>query len=239
MRIAEGRTKTPRRVKKSKGMAIRIAGRVRIPEWVRDQATFRKWARSPACPEKARVAFYKGTLWVDPDIEQFYIHNQIKAEITAIILPLVKSGRNGRYGADGMLISNSEVGLSTVPDGFFFTFDSYRAGRIRDVAGTKNGCTEFEGSPDMILEVVSRSSETKDLVDLRELYWCAGIPEYWVADARTEEVSFEILKNRQAGYVATRRLPGGWLHSEVFQKSFRLVRGEDEIKKPTFTLEVK
>ena len=240
MRTVERRTKKPRRAKKCKGgMAIRIAGRLDIPDWVQDQESFRKWARSPECPEKAQVAFYKGTLWVDPAKEQFYIHNQVNAELTAVLLPLVKANGIGRYGTDGMLISNPDVGLSSVPDGFYFSFEAFRSGRIREVAGTKNGCTEFEGVPDMVMEVVSNSSETKDFLDLRDLYWRASIPEYWLIDARTEEVSFDILKSAEGGYVATKRLSGGWLRSDVFHKSFRLMRTQDAIGKPEYALEVK
>jgi Uma2 family endonuclease len=231
--------KRPRPKQKGGGMALRIAGRLDVPKWVRDHASFRRWARSPEVSEKAQIAFYNATLWIDPDMEQFYVHNQVKAEVTAVLLPLVKAAGTGRYGTDGMLITNPEFELSTVPDGFYFSFESFRAGAIREVAGARNGCTEFEGVPEMILEVVSNSSETKDLVDLRDLYWRAGVREYWLIDARTEEVSFEILKTGDRGFVETKRLPGGWLRSELFHKAFRLVRSQDPIGRPVYTFEVK
>ena len=172
-------------------------------------------------------------------MEQFFLHNQVKAEMTAVLLPMARAKKLGRYGTDGMLISNMKVGLSTVPDGFFFSYETFRSGRIRKISAAKNGCTEFEGVPEMVLEVVSNSSETKDLIDLRDQYWRAGILEYWLLDARTDEVSCEILKRGSNGYVSTKRLAGGWLRSEVFQAMFRLVKDEDEIGEPIYTLEVK
>ena len=73
MRTVERRTREARREKaRPAGMAIRIAGRVEIPDYVRDHESFRRWARSAECPEHLRVAFYDGDLWVDPDMEQIY-----------------------------------------------------------------------------------------------------------------------------------------------------------------------
>ena len=44
--------------------------------------------------------------------------------------------------------------------------------------GKKGGYVEVEGSPDMVLEVISDSSVRKDDVLLRQGYWDAGIGEY-------------------------------------------------------------
>jgi len=172
-------------------------------------------------------------------MEQFFVHNQVKLAIALVLAPLVKSNRTGRYGTDGMPVTNPNIELSTVPDGFYYSFDAFRSGRIRERASARNGCTEFEGVPEMVLEVVSNSSETKDLVDLREWYWKGGIEEYWLVDARTEEVSIEILKKGEGGYISEKRAAGGWVRSNVFRKSFRLVRGDDEVGKPIYTLEVR
>ena len=240
MQVVERKMKKSRRPDKPRGgMAIRIAGRLDIPEWVRDHESFRRWARSPDCPEKMRFAFYNGDLWVDAEMEQFYAHNDVKAECTAVLRPLFSKRETGRYATDGMLLSHPSVGLSTVPDGFYFSFEALQAGRIREITGTANGCIEFEGIPELVLEVVSDSSEDKDLVDLPFLYWEAGIPEYWIIDARTKEVRFEVLKHGPKAYLTTRKQAGGWLKSDVFGRSFRLVRGTDPIGKTIYSLEVK
>jgi hypothetical protein len=56
-------------------------------------------------------------------------------------------------------------------------------------------------------------------------WFLAGIPEYWVVDARGEEMEFQIYKHGANRYSATRK-QDGWLKSALFGKSFRLIRGE-------------
>jgi Uma2 family endonuclease len=76
------------------------------------------------------------------------------------------------------------------------------------------------------------------MIRTRELYWQAGIAEYWLVDARGETLEFTIFQRGPRGYVATRR-QGGWLKSKVLGKSFRLIRHIDALEHPEFTLEVK
>lgn len=218
-------------------MGVRIAGRMDIPDWVRDHESFRRWARSPACPETARIAFYDGDLWVDPEMEQLYVHNQVKHQVSLTLGPLVED--RGLYIPEGMLLSNPKAKLSTVPDGYFVSDAALDSGRAREVAGTEEGYVEIEGTPEMVLEVVSKSSETKDLIDLKEQYWRAGIDEYWIIDARGEEVRFELLRHGSKGYISTRKQSGGWLKSEVFGRSFRIVRGQNRRGRPSYKLEIK
>ncbi|MBO0699914.1 MAG: Uma2 family endonuclease [Zavarzinella sp.] len=187
MRTVERRSKPGRPApRRAAGIAVRIAGRVEIPAYVRDHESFRQWARSPDCPEKLRVAFYNNGLWVDADMEQFFAHNAVKAAFSVVLLPLALSMKLGRFAIEGMLFTNPRVGVSTIPDGFLISYESVRTGRLRKVRGKKNGCVEYEGTADMVLEVVSDSSEEKDLLDLARLYWEAGVIEYWLADARTD-----------------------------------------------------
>jgi Uma2 family endonuclease len=72
----------------------------------------------------------------------------------------------------------------------------------------------------------------------RILYWRAGIPEYWLVDARGDRLYFEIYRLTPEGYVATRR-QSSWARSRVFGKSFRLTRRKDELGNPEFTLSVR
>jgi Uma2 family endonuclease len=222
-------------------MAIRLANGFVIPDWVRDHESFRRWARSEEFPEKARASFYHGDLWVESesDMEEFYFHNQIKAEFAVLLLPFAKASRLGRYGTDGMLVSSAETGLSTMPDGFYFSYAALKAGRIRKVAGEHGHCTEFEGIPEMVLQVLSRSSEERDLVDLPPLFFAAGVAEYWLVDARTAEAKFELMKRGATEFVATKKQAGGWLKSDIFGRSFRLTRAADPVGDPEYTVEMK
>ena len=97
---------------------------------------------------------------------------------------------------------------------------------------------ELEGTPDMVLEVISASSVTKDTKELRDRYWQAGISEYWLVDVRKNPLRFEILYRDATAYVS---IPAnaGWLRSKVFGKEFRLVQQVDPLGQPLFTLEVR
>jgi Uma2 family endonuclease len=185
------------------------------------------------------VAFYDGGIWVDPAMERFYAHNQVKLAVAVTLDGLVRAGRLGRFVGEGMLWSNPDVDFSTVPDGYFVSFEAFRTGRMRQVPGTQGDSVELEGTPEMVLEVVSDSSVQKDLVDMPPQYYEAGVLEYWTIDVRGGEPQFQIWKRGPRGFVLPRKPAGGWRKSDVFAQSFRLVAGQDELGEPLYTLEVK
>ena len=122
-------------------------------------------------------------------------------------------------------------GDQTEPDAMFASYETFRSGRLRQISGRRpEGVIEVEGTPDMVLEVISRSSVRKDTVDLLDQYWQAGIREYWLIDPRREPIPFDILRHTARGYVATRR-QNGWLKSVVFGKSFQLLRSNQFVEK--------
>jgi putative restriction endonuclease len=211
---------------------------LRIPDWVADLATFRRWVKSDAVPEKGRVCYLGGEVWVDVSGEQVFSHNLVKQAFNLVLGGLVAANRLGRYHPDGVLLTNAAADLSSQPDGLFVSHASRAAGRLRAVAGARSGFTELEGTPEMVLEVVSDSSVEKDTITLPVLYWRAGIPEYWLVDARGERPTFGLLKRGAKGYTAVRQ-QSGWVKSSVFGRSFRLTRGVDEFGDPEFTLDVR
>ncbi len=151
---------------------------------------------------------------------------------------LVGAKKLGKFFPDGLLLTNEEADLSGNPDGTFVSNASFRAERVRLIEGAKSDHVEMEGSPDMVLEVVSDGSESKDTEILRELYWKAGIREYWLVDARGDRLAFDIFRRTSRGYSATPKT-GGWMKSTVFGQSFRLSRRTDELGHPEFTLRVR
>src|SRR5205085_10093912 len=124
------------------------------------------------------------------------------------------------------------------PDATFVSQARRRSEEVRLVEGMEEGFLELEGTPDMVLEVVSPTSVRKDKVLLRKAYWDAGISEYWLVDARKEPLSFDILRHTAKGYTATRK-QAGWLRSALFGKSFRLTRRTDPLGQPDFMLETR
>jgi Uma2 family endonuclease len=213
---------------------------ISIPGEVVDHESYRRWARSDAFPQRGRFAYLNGVLWVDLSIEPIYSHTRVKGAFITALVGVIKSDGTGLYMTHGMLLSHPGAGLSTEPDGMYVSYEAMQSGRvlrIPDAAGTD--CIELEGSPEMTLEVVSDTSVRKDTVDLPELYWKAGVLEYWLVDVREEQVVFTILKHGRKGYVAVRPQKGGWLKSNVFGRSFRLTRGTDPLGDPEYTLEVR
>lgn len=210
---------------------------VQVPFWVNDLESFRRWMLSDDSPEKIPLFFLAGEVWIDMSKEQFFSHNQLKKVIFRVLSGLEKQAR-GRFIPDGMLVTNEAADLSGNPDGVFVTNDSFRTGRVKLIEGKDDGFVELEGSPDMVLEVVSDSSVEKDNDVLMDLYWKAGIREYWLVDARGERIDFQLLRHTARGYVATRP-SGGWRKSAVFGKSFRLTRQRDDLGHPDFTLDVR
>src|SRR5688572_19016531 len=140
--------------------------------WVRDLATFRRWAEEDEELDFGRVGYLKGTVWVDMSKEQLYSHNAIKTELTIVVGGLVKKKRIGRYFSDGALLVSVPADLAGQPDGVFVSFETMRTGRVKDVESKRDGgYVELEGAPDLVIEVVSRSSVKKDFVRLRQAYW--------------------------------------------------------------------
>ncbi len=218
--------------------SIVINGEVRLPGNLTDHEAFRRWARSDDCPEKLDISFLNGVLWVDLSREELYTHNGVKGEIARCLANLIEERGLGHYCMHGMLFSHPGAGLSSMPDGLFVSYVALKNGHVRQVPNARGvGVVELEGAPEMVLEVVSDSSEEKDLVLLPVLYHAAGIDEFWRVDARGE-LTFEILRWRSPGYEAL-RLADGWWRSELFGRDFQLTQTTDPLGDPLYTLGVR
>jgi Uma2 family endonuclease len=137
-----------------------------------------------------------------------------------------------------MLYTNQECQFTTTPDAIFASNEAFRSDRVWLTGGPHTLDTEWMGTPDLVIEVVSQWSEDKDTEWLMSAYWNAGIPEYWVIDARKDPLRFDILKRKGKEYTPTRRI-GGWVKSAVLGRSFRLVAFTNQLGHPDYTLEVR
>jgi Uma2 family endonuclease len=217
---------------------IIIEDRACIPAWVDDLESFRRWAHSDEFPERGSFSYLNGEIWVDLSMEELFSHNQVKAEFTAVVGGMVRTVQLGYFVCDRMLLSNAAANLSTEPDAMFCFWHTVQTGRLRLIKGPVQGYMELEGTPDMVLEIISRSSVRKDTERLRELYWRAGISEYWLVDARGESPHFDILRHAKDGYVAS-EAEDGWLFSAVFGQAFRLTQQTDPLGYPQYKLQVR
>ena len=199
---------------------------------------FRRWALSDESPDHAPVFYLAGEVWIDMSKEQLFTHTWLKQRFYQVLGLVSDRKRTGKFFPDGLLLTNEDADLSGNPDGTFVSNASFRSGRVRLIEGAEAGFVEMEGSPDMVLEVVSDSSVEKDTELLKDLYWKAGIREYWLVDARTDQLQFEIFRRTSRGYSATSKTRG-WMKSNVFGQSFRLTRRADELGHPEFTLRVR
>jgi hypothetical protein len=98
--------------------------------------------------------------------------------------------------------------------------------------------------PDRMLlvnEAANLSTEPDGLFylwHLRDLYWKAGIPEYWLVDVRRDEARFDILRHTNDAYQPTPS-DQGWLRSEIVGHSFRIERTTDPLGFPQYVVQVK
>ena len=226
-------------VKKSEGLTTIIvddADQIDIPAWVENFETFRQWLHSKEFPEKGTISFIKNTVWVDLSLEEFFTHGEVFHEYSRVLGTLIKETKYGRFGNDRTRYSHLETNLSTEPDGLVVSFDAINSGRVQFQAGDT---TELIGSPEIVIEVLSRSSEEKDTEWLMTAYFEAGIQEYWLIDAReVDEIQFNIYKRNKKEFIPAKKQPG-WLKSGVLGKSFRLTQEEGDDGNPDFTLKVR
>lgn len=213
---------------------IVLEGHGVIPGWVRDLESYRRWAWSEEFPQKGQFFYLGNEIWVDLQMEELWTHNQVKGAFSTDLLILVRAMRSGRFIFDRMLLTNPSAGLSTEPDGLFYTWETFQSGRLREVPGASGQeVMELEGTPDVVLEIVSKSSVKKDTQRLPELYWRAGITEFWLVDVRGGILKFDILQYTSQGYQETTAVDG-WLTSKVFAHQFQLVKGSDPVGRPEY-----
>jgi Uma2 family endonuclease len=210
---------------------------VRIPLWAIDLDSFRAWMDRDDYPDQGRIDYIKGEVWIDMTKEQVFTHVLVKTRITAVLSELAEARERDLFLGDGILLTNVDADIAVNPDALFASAEAL-ADRVRILEGQKEGYVELEGSPDMVLEVVSDSSVRKDSQRLRRDYWEAGIREYWLVDARKEPLVFDILRYTPKGYRTTPK-KDGWIKSTVFGKSFRLTHRIDALGRPKYTLEVR
>jgi Uma2 family endonuclease len=208
---------------------------IRIPAWINDLGSFRRWTKSDEYPERGDFAYLNGDLRADLTMETF-LHNQIKSLFVIVLGGIVLSERLGRYCGDRMRLVNVMADISVEPDGMFVSQEAIKSRRVRLEEGVES--LEVIGTPDMVLEVVSASSVRKDTVELRELYARAGIAEYWLVDGPKGQLTFDILRLTSKGYVASRKA-AGWVKSPLFGRSFRLVEEDGTGELPEYRLHVR
>lgn len=192
--------------------ALTVCG-IEVPWDARTLEGFRAWVAT--LDERGpRVSFARGKLHVEMST-----HEPLVQAINVRLQLLARELDLGRYFLPPSWFTHEPTELSTEPDGFFARWSSLEAGELRVNPKRR---VETLGRPDMTLEVVSDSSQRKDLTEHVADYAAAGIAEYWIADARRDAIAFRILVLAGGAYVDSEVDADGWTWSPLWQRGFRV-----------------
>jgi Uma2 family endonuclease len=225
----------------AKGAEVIFEDRVRVPLEARSLEAFRRWALSPDFPERGRIDYLAGDIEVDMSPEDLYTHGVVKSAIAAKLHDLVVERDRGYVFIDCTRVSSPAADLSVEPDVVVLLWDSLESGRVREVpaaSGKPNRFVELEGAPDLVVEVLSDSSERKDRRRLPGLYEKAGVPELWTVDARGEQAMLRVEKLEGDRYRLCEPRDDGFVLSPVLGAHVRLTRREARGGRWSYELEV-
>lgn len=211
--------------------------RVEVPLGIGRLEEFRRWVASETSPDRGRFDYIDQRVEVDMSPEDLFTHGIVKTEISRVLTNRVRDRDLGYVFSDRTRVSVPAAELSVEPDVVVLSHAAIDAGRVRLVskAGAADRYSEMEGPPELVVEIVSDASFAKDTRVLPRRYYAAGIPEFWLVDARTEPLTFQIFEPAPAEYRAA-RTEDQWQFSSVLQQWYRLVRQIDRRGRPHFTL---
>jgi len=213
---------------------------VEIPLGIASLPEFRRWAASDAFPEQGRIDYFQGRIDVDMSPEDLHTHGKLKSEIARVLAERVKRDDLGELYIDRARVSCPEADVSTEPDLVLVSNEAIDTGRVRLVPKAGAGpdrYVELEGPPDLIVEIVSDTSVRKDTERLPAAYFRAGVPEFWLLDARGEEPIFRIHRRGESQYEAVSVDVERFQQSPVLGRQYRLRRSRNARGRIVFDLD--
>jgi len=205
---------------------VLLEEQIEIPA-IHDLADFRRWALSEDFPQRGRIDYIAGTIEVDMSPEDYYTHGTLKLRVASAIEQRVWELDLGDACTSDMRISELSSDLSAEPDVIVVTYSALDQGRVRLIPKASREVgryVEVEGGPDLVVEIVSDSSVKKDTERLPVAYFQAGVIEYWLIDARGNELSFQLLRRGSTVFEPTPVDADGYQRSEVLDSYYRLDR---------------
>ena len=200
---------------------------VEIPLGIMNLADFRRWALSEDFPQHGRIDYVAGRIEVDMSPEDFFTHGTLKSQVSSRIEQRVGELDLGHTLIAETRISSVSGNLSAEPDVIVISHDAIDKGRVRLVpkaSGEVGRYVEVEGGPDLVVEIVSDSSVRKDTQRLPAAYFTAGVLEYWLIDARGEQLLFQIHRRGPSTFEPTTDDKREFQPSQVLQCNCRLDR---------------
>jgi Uma2 family endonuclease len=211
----------------TKPACIVLEENVEIPMHIQSLADFRHWAHSDEFPERGRIDFLGHRIEVDMSPEDLFSHGSAKMEIGTVLYLHVQDHDLGFVFSDSTRISSPLAELSAEPDIVFLshkTLESEKARLVPKATGAPGRFVEIEGAVDLVVEILSDSSVTKDTRRLPPAYFAAGVCELWLVDARGDEPQFQIHHRGQTGFGPVAPDEEGFQTSGVFEHRYRLER---------------
>lgn len=224
------------------GLTLVFDEQIDVPLGIGCLADFRRWATSEDFPDRGRVDFIGERIHVDMSPEDLHTHGKLKTELVVVLGGRNKQSSLGELYTDRARVSCPDADLSAEPDVVFVRESSLDSGRVRLVPKAGGGAdryVELEGPPDLIVEIVSDASVRKDTERLPEAYHRAGVDEFWLIDARSDEVLFRIHRRGPSDYEAVEADGDGFQYSAVLERRYRLVRTRNQAGRVVFDLQEK
>jgi Uma2 family endonuclease len=199
---------------------------IEIPT-IRTLSEFRRWTRSETFPQRGRIDYIGGRIEVDMSPEDVFTHGTLKSEIASAVKQRVDALDLGHTLIAETRVSSAPADLSAEPDVMVITHEALDEARVTltpKASGEPDRYVEVQGGPDLVVEIVSDSSEQKDLQRLPGAYFRAGVRELWLVDARGAEMRFWIHHRTAAAFDRVAADAGGYQSSVVLSAGVRLER---------------
>lgn len=164
--------------------------------------------------------------------EDLQTHGTLKAEVAAVLQERIARAGRGQVFVDKARVSSTLAELSAEPDVVAVLWESLESGRVRyvpDARAREGRSREIEGGPDLVVEIVSDSSVTKDTRRLPGLYARAGVPELWLIDARGAEIDFRLQVLEGGSYSPVLADAEGRVFSRALGCHVRLTRKRERL----------
>jgi Uma2 family endonuclease len=183
---------------------------------------------APAAGTRLKMSYADFLAWAGEDLHAEWVNGEVLIHMTAnsihqrlvlFLAWLLQSYANsldlGEVFTGPMQVKLSPEGSGREPDVFFVARENL--GRV----GEKN----VDGPPDLIVEVVSDDSASRDRADKFEEYEDAGVHEYWIVDPRPRrrradffqlgaDGKYQPIPITPDGVYRSQILPGFWLKVE-------------------------
>jgi Uma2 family endonuclease len=136
-------------------------------------------------PEGSPYQLIKGALIMSP--APSYYHQEVEKKVFLILYENIEKRKNGK-----VFIAPFDVYLDDE--------NVYQPDIVVILKNSKAKVSEkgIEGTPDIVIEIISPSTAYYDLIEKKEVYEKYGVKEYWIIDPKSK--TFEIYLNSESGF---------------------------------------